>query len=563
MRRIASCIDSKGFDRTSAFILAGVACVLLLTFAAYRPGLTGTLLTDDVPQLKGLIDNSGADLSLLIDTHLVSGSGPFGRSVAMATFIGDAVTHGPDIWWWKFDNVMYHLIAGLLVFWLTGLLARALGDTKENHAWAMAAVVASFWLLHPLHVSTVLYTVQRMTELSTLFVLAGLVFYVKGRGAQQASALRGWMLIAAGFCIFFPLALLSKESALLFPVYCSLIEVLVFRFKGIDAVRKQLIALHGLLLAAYVSAVVYTLSNFQSVVLNGYAARDFTLLERLLTQPRVVVSYLGQLLRPIQSKMGFFHDDLVVSTGLFSPMTTIVSIIILLGLAASAIALRNRLPLYAFGILFFFSAHALESTVFPLELMFEHRNHLASFGIVLAIAAIAVATITAQRAKVLIVVLGLCGLSFLTWQRAVTWASAPTMYDFMYYAHPNSTRLNYIFADVYSEIGDYTRARQYIAIIKPDLATGIYELQLDCLERQEMQIASIDRVIQIPDQKFNGHVAANIKRLAESVLDRQCPVPERSLLPLLDHLLTLPHRNEIDRQVVRNFRDQIVSRTGG
>jgi hypothetical protein len=558
MRNFKAIIDTRDFGVTSALILIFMAAVLLITVFVYFPGLPGPLLTDDVPQLKGLIDHSGDALGQLIDIHLMSNSGPFGRPVAMATFIGDAISHGPDIWWWKFNNVMYHLIAGLLVFWLTALLVLETTDSRPNRAWLMAAVVAAFWLLHPLHISTVFYTVQRMTELSTLFVLAGLVSYVKGRRAQEYSVVKGWLLITLGFGVFFPLALLSKENALLFPVYCTLIELIVFQFKGSAAVKKQTRLFQGFLILGYVSAAVYILVNFSSRFMAGYAARDFTLLERVLTEARVLVLYIAQLLRPIQSEMGFFHDDLVLSTGLFAPITTLLSIVFLLALIGSAIFLWKRLPLYAFGILFFFAAHALESSVFSLELMFEHRNHLASFGIILALVAVGSVVIKAQRAKILIVVLGLCGLSFLTYQRATTWSSAPTMYDFMYYAHPTSPRLSYIFADVYSGIEDYERARQALANVTPGLGTGVYELYLDCLEFKQVGPTAVSDLVQISGGKLNGHVVANMKLLAEAVLDRRCPVPKQSIVPLIDHVLTLPYRTDIDQQVLRNFRKRLL-----
>jgi hypothetical protein len=559
MQKFKMLIDTKGFNSKSVLVLVFMVAVLLLTVAVYVPGLPGPLLTDDVPQLKGLIDNSADATATLIDTHLISKSGPFGRPVAMATFIGDAISHGPDIWWWKFGNVMYHLIAGLLIFWLSALLVMTANDCKENRAWFFAAVVAAFWLLHPQHVSTVLYTVQRMTELSNVFVLAGLVFYVKGRRAQLTSMPKGWLLIGLGFGVFFPLALLSKETALLFPLYCALVEILIFRFAGSVTVQKQVKAFHGALLLGYVSVVAYVLANFSTVVLKGYAVRDFTLLERVLTQPRVIGLYIAQLLRPVQSKMGFFHDDLVVSTGLFEPVTTFLSIGFLVALLVSAIMLRKRLPLYSFGILFFFAAHALESSIFSLELMFEHRNHLASFGIVMALVALMQQAIKGQRAKVLVAVLGLCGLSFLTMQRAVTWASAPTMYDFMYYAHPKSQRLNFIFADVYSQIGEYDNARQALTNVAPGLATGIYGLYLDCLEFKNIEQKSMSDVLGLTGGKVNGHVIANTKLLAESVLDGRCSVPAQSMAPLFDHLLTMPVRTGIDQQVLLDFRAEFIA----
>ena len=127
----------------------------------------------------------------------------------MATFILDAVSHGPDTWWWKYQNLLIHLAAGLLVAWLTALLAAAATERGGSRPWLFGAVVASLWLLHPLQVSTVLYTVQRMTELSALFVLAGLVSSVKGRNELAHSSWRGWMLIGLGFGLFWPLAVLS------------------------------------------------------------------------------------------------------------------------------------------------------------------------------------------------------------------------------------------------------------------------------------------------------------------------------------------------------------------
>ena len=559
MRQIKTLISANEFSSNSILVLTFMVSVLFLTFAVYLPGLPGPLLTDDIPQLKGLIDHSADAPATLIEKHLVSSSGPFGRPVAMATFIADAIGHGPDIWWWKFGNVMYHLIAGLLIFWLSALLVMTSNDCRENRAWMIAAIVAAFWLLHPLHVSTVLYTVQRMTELSNVFVLAGMIFYVKGRRAQQVSARKGWLLIGLGFGVCFPMALLSKETALLFPVYCALIELFVFRFNGSAAVQKQIRAFHGTLLLGYLSVVVYVLANFSTVVLKGYVVRDFTLLERVLTQPRVIVLYIGQLLRPIQSKMGFFHDDLVVSTGLFEPVTTFLSIVFLVALFSSAIVLRKRMPLYAFGVLFFFSAHALESSIFGLELMFEHRNHLASFGVVIASLAVIEVAIKGQRAKTLIVVLGLFGLSFLTMQRAVTWASAPTMYDFMYYVHPKSTRLNYIFVYVYSQVGEYGKARQSLANVTPGLATGIYGLYLDCVEFKEIGQEAFSEVHRITGGKVDGHVSANTQVLMDSVLNGECAVPAESMVPLLDHLLTMPYRSRVDVQVLQRTRAQFLA----
>ena len=168
-------------DRSTVVALAILALVSILTVATYIPGLSGPLLLDDLPQLEPLIQQSANYPIELFGNYILSTSGPTGRPVAMATFIADAVTHGPDVWWWKYNNLMLHLISGLLVCWLTALLLQALPKKTGVDPWIAGIVVGGLWLLHPIQVSTVLYTVQRMTELSTLFVLAGLICYVKGR----------------------------------------------------------------------------------------------------------------------------------------------------------------------------------------------------------------------------------------------------------------------------------------------------------------------------------------------------------------------------------------------
>ena len=352
--------------------------------------------------------------------------------------------------------------------------------------------------------------------------------------------------------------LLSKENALLFPIYCTLIELIVFQFKGGANIQKQVKALHGVLVLGYLSVGVFVAANFSSLILKPYAARDFTLLERVLTESRIIVLYIAQLVRPIQSKMGFFHDDLVLSTSLFNPITTLLSTLVLVALIISAVTLRKKLPLYAFGILFFFAAHAMESTFLALELMFEHRNYLASFGILIALLALVQRVMRGQRAKIVIVIVGLLGLSFLTYQRAVTWASPATMYDFMYYAHPRSPRLSFILADVHSQVEEYDRARQVLEDVTPGLGTGIYFLYLDCLEFGQLRQDTISGVIQIQGGKVDGHVIANTKLLAEAVQEQRCTVPERSIEPLLDHLLTLPYRSRIDQQALLIFKANLA-----
>ena len=536
--------------RPTVATLAILAVVSILTVATYLPGLSGPLLLDDLPQLEPLIQQSAHYPAELFDNYILSTSGPTGRPVAMATFIADAVTHGPDVWWWKYNNLMLHLISGLLVCWLTALLLQALPRKTGIDPWIAGVVVGGLWLLHPIQVSTVLYTVQRMTELSTLFVLAGLICYVKGRLLHDRSALSGWILIGIGFFVFYPLGVFAKENALVYPFYCSLVELIIFQFCGPLQVKRQVKIFHGVLLAGYVLAAVLVLANFSSIVLESYAIRDFTLGERVLTQFRVVVTYLTQILLPTQRSLGFFHDDVAVSTGLFSPVTTLVSALLVVTLVASGFILRRKLPLFAFGVLFFFASHVVESSVLGLELMFEHRNYIGTFGILIAIMAIAQHAKEHLRVAVVVAVVGVLGFSFLTWQRSLTWSSPESFYQYAYTAHPDSPRVNLVYANVYAAAGDYVRARAFLAKVKPGLGAELHGLFLDCLEHKRVDENALAQIDSVENSVLDGHATSSADALVQEVVAERCSAPRQSLVEALGFLTTSRGRTVDDNKSV-------------
>lgn len=550
------------FDRPTIVTLVFAAAVLAIAFAAYLPGLSGPLFFDDLPQLQPLIDQSADDPGRLFTSYLSSSSGPLGRPVAMATFVGSAIAHGPDTWWWKYDNLMLHLACGLLVFWCTALLFAHVSRSEDANGWLAGGIVATFWMLHPLHVSTVLFAVQRMTELSTLFVMAGLIAYIKGRQRLISGDIKGWLPVAIAFILFFPLSVLSKESALLFPAFCGLLEAFVFRFEAAAGDRVRLKVFHAAIVGVYGLAAAYVLLNFSALVLDAYAVRDFSLLERIYTELRVMVHYLSQLLLPAQGKMGFFHDDIQHSTSLIRPITTLLSAILLLALAAVAFKLRKRLPLFTFGIAFFFAGHALESTVFALELMFEHRNYLPSFGIVIAVAALLQAFVTHRTGLLAFIVVGIVAFSFLTWQRSLTWASPATMYEFMYRVHPESPRLNLTFANFQTQAKNYDEARNFLARIGTGLGPEVHGLFLDCLEHGSVDERKVRAIAGRSDGWVEGHVTSSLEVLVRSHLQNKCNLPRRAVIEMVDHLLQLPARRSLDKKSLYTSKARMLESQG-
>ena len=547
-------LDKSGF-LILLLLLLGLAVV------AYLPGLGGPLLLDDLAQLGPLMEPGGQDPSMLYRNYLVSTSGPLGRPVSMASFILDATTHGPDTWWWKYDSLMYHLICGLLLIWLAAMLARIAVPLAEVSPWVVGLIAGGLWLLHPLHVSTVLYTVQRMTILSTLFVFAGLVSYTYGRTKQMDGRAAGWPPVLMSFAVFLPAAAFSKESGLLLVAYITLVELIVCRFRGDAVTQKRLRLLHYILIATYGVGLLLLLANFH-YVLDGYAVRDFTLSERVLTQFRVLVTYLLQIVLPLPQLLGFFHDDLPVSTGLLEPTTTLPSIILVTGVMAAAVSLARRRPLLSFGVLFFFASQVLESTVFSLELMFEHRNYIGSSGILLGLVALGASATRIRRAMIVIAVIACVTFFGLTSQYAKFWSTPETMYRHMYVVHPESSRLNMLVANVNASAGQFDSARKALARVDSGPGRALHERYLDCLEFRRVTDADLRRIRATANGLVNAYVTSTAAILVGAAVEGRCAISAHVLLEVVDSLLGNPMRSAVDRQSLLYSKAELLESMG-
>ena len=195
--------------------------LLALTAAVYWPGLAGPLVLDDFENLKPLVDMHSGAISW---QEVVFGSsvGVGGRPVAMLSFVLNWQTSAGEIWSLKHTNLAIHLMCGALLFWLSGRLLAEPLSAVPTHRWWLALLVASLWLLAPMQVSTVLYVVQRMAQLATLFVLAGLLCYVTGRQQLTKRRRLGIALMCLCFVLFWPLATLSKQNGALLPLLALL-----------------------------------------------------------------------------------------------------------------------------------------------------------------------------------------------------------------------------------------------------------------------------------------------------------------------------------------------------
>ena len=431
-----------GFRRYIPGLVALLA--LLLTVLMYASGLHGPFLLDDIGNLEPLkrwIDGDLGWQGVVFDNR----SGPGGRPLSMLTFLVDAwFDRDLDTFVFKATNLGVHLATGVIAYALASLVFLQTRLERVHARW-LAAFVAIAWLWLPMHVSTVLYVIQRMAQLATLLIFATLTLYMSARVRMENGSRFAPIVMWVGVPALTLLAATAKETGVLAIPLAAALEYTLFetrtRPRHVNIFFAITVALPALLGLAYVAI-------HPEWILGGYTVRDFTFAQRLMTEPRVLWSYLQTTFFPVGPRMGLFHDTYPVSISPWSPWTTTAALLAWLAIVCVAIAWRRRAPLLAFGVAGFLVAHSIEAGPISLELYFEHRNYGAAlFALIAVVGLLKIvldASVTRPRVRrILVVCAGAClaiyGLG--TWSQVGGWRDATTFYAVQYGYNPESPRL--------------------------------------------------------------------------------------------------------------------------
>lgn len=516
-------------------LLVLLSCVA--AFLAYRTGLPGNFIFDDYPNLKALGAHGGikdlASLKLYLDDAF---AGPTGRPVSMLSFLLDARDWPADPGALKFKNILIHLLIGIALFWCAYQALLQMGrDRPAGAAW-IAAGAAAIWLLHPYHVSTVLYVIQRMAQLSTLFVLIGFIGYLYGRKWLARSPRRAYATMSLSVVFGTGLAALSKENGALLPLLVLVAEWTLFASAGHARPARWwkavFLGLPSLAIVAYLA---------RSGVMgqwSGTGTHPFTVVERLMTEARILFEYLGHLLFPRAQTPGMFRDDIVISTSLLDPATTLPAVLGIIALVAGGLALRRRLPLLSFAVLFFLAGHLVESTTIRLELFFEHRNYLPSTLLFLPIAQGVVRLAgSVPRPATVAGVVALIALTVLLGARAQLWSDRARLYLTWAEENPASPRAQLSAANILEKAGAHTQAvrhmGQAVERLPGSLALRLHQVRLAAREGETLQRDAVDELLHLASTaRFSNEALVGARMLSGSVMGGQGapPLPASAML---------------------------------
>lgn len=362
--------------------------ILIILLIAYGNSFNASWQLDDKPNI---LANERIQITSLSPGQIWQsmtakpGSGGFYRPVACASLALNWFFGKNDVFGYHVVNFLIHLGTAWVLFLIFLTLFRTPrleGRYPGHQIQLMAGIAALLWALNPIQIQAVTYIVQRMASLAALFSMISVYCYLKAKFAADIR-IRTWLFLASMSC--FLLGLLSKENVILLPLALPMIDALFFPADRFWESYKKIAAGVGLAVGICLLAVLILRPDGINFILNYYVNRPFTLSERVLSEQRILLFYLSLLFFPAPGRLSVEHD-IVLSSSLFSPWTTAAAIGLNALLIIGAVRVGRKQPLFSLAVLFYYLNHIVESTVVPLELIFEHRNYLPSVFLFLPVA---------------------------------------------------------------------------------------------------------------------------------------------------------------------------------
>ncbi len=392
-------------------------------------------------------------------------------------------------------NILIHICNSLLVYLLAYLtlqsVVRGRKDTGahertgpvgrqttslDNVVFGGALLSGIVFALHPLNVNAVTYIVQRMAALATFFVLLSLLCFIAASRSMTSASKVSWYMLGG---VLIVAGIFSKENAVIAVPLILLYDYVFISHFAWSAFRKRLLVTAGIGLAALGPAAyflglhtsVIDLTNVflnpnQPITEHGWTAVDvyWTPLQHVMTAFRVVSRYLFLIIVPLPQFLVFDWWGFPVSQGLTEPVTTLISLVLLLSLLVSAVLLRTRYTLACFGILWYLVAISIESfAALGSDLYFEHRNYLPLAGLVIGVCGQIVFTMRMRNDKrIWSTAVTIClVLGSLTFLRNGVWKDSLTLWGDTAMKRPENIRAVLSLANASMSLWDIRDAERY------------------------------------------------------------------------------------------------------
>ncbi|HET7909645.1 MAG TPA: tetratricopeptide repeat protein [Nitrospira sp.] len=353
---------NDGVDRTR--VRSGFS-VLLVTavVAAQSSGFVGAFQYDDL-------------FAILINPHLegwqtfVRHLGHMVRPVLHATLLFDRAIYGSDPSGYHVLNFALHCASAVLVY---RLLSLAVSDREE----AIPFWATLIFFVHPLTTETVTYISGRASGLMAFWYVFALFLYVKASTGHGHEPLR--RLYLGGAVLAYVLSFGSKETAMTFPLVLLLWEVLIRR-RDAATLRRTFFTMHIPFWIILASAAVWAWRHPRYAALAEFSLTLRPLPDNFLSELHAVAYAVVLFFCPW--RQNFDHDLPEFHSPAQWPLP--LDAVLLTALIAAAFVLSRRLPLFSFGIGWYFLLLLPTSVIPRADLLSERNLYPAFLGLALA-----------------------------------------------------------------------------------------------------------------------------------------------------------------------------------
>ena len=398
---------------------------------------------------------------------------------------------------WGLAPLGYHIVNVLLHLANVLLLWRLLGRLSVPGAWIAAAVYA----VHPLHVESVVWVIERKDVLSGLFYLGSLLTYIRFVETRR------WPAYALALALFVA-GLLSKSVIVTLPA-----ALLIWHWWKRDRISKA-----DVLTTApfFFAGLAITLGDMAFYRSREVLSLDYSLVERVLIAARAVWFYVGKLIWP--TDLAVIYPLWEIRTGDLLAWTFVTASVALpvglwlgrhrigrgplMGLAFFAVTLSPALGFVDYGYMQF-------------SFVADRYQYLAGAGVIAVVVAAAVrgaAGLSASYAiagRVLLAAV-LVILGTLTWRQASIYRNSIAFFSHIVALNPGARNAHLNLAQALGEADRFEESLEASRIAvaqRPDFPgthsnQGLALLNLNRFDEAE---AAFARALELNPRYRNGH----------------------------------------------------------
>jgi tetratricopeptide (TPR) repeat protein len=412
-------------------------------------------------------------------------------------------------------NFVIHSINGILVFWLarflfeTALPSKPKDQEKTTKITMAALFAALLFISHPIQTQAITYISQRVTALVTLFYLVTLACFLQSTIYRDQKPRREIVFLSLAFLSTL-LAMFTKQNAFTLPIALLLLDYFLFPTLDQDRKKRLLRLAPFLCCLAIIPILTFGLPSQELLDIKNHGLKMHSPKEYLLTQFHVVVTYLRLLVFPVNQVLDY---DYPITHRL--DLGTFCSLLFLLGFFSLGVAAFKKARILSLGILFFFLALSVESSVVPLEdVIFEHRLYLPAVGIFLAFAWVwffELEKILPFRIPYGVIFILIPILTFATYERNKVWQSEETLWRDAVTKSPGKARPHNNLASALGSVGRWQEASEEAmktTLLAPDQwdSWGILGSTYFGLEQYDLAAVNLKRAVAIDSTQSEAHL---------------------------------------------------------